>query len=557
MMMWIPVRPCGQLSLARIVAVALALSASGYASAISISAGVAIGPTVERWGWDTKGGSSRFNTLAKAAEAYSETVANLLRVPIEPTFHNPDGSINLQQYQSDINAIKNVLAVNPNVEVFASLKLLGADTFPDWLGASTPDWPASTGSIFGNDVPRPNPEIYSVLVANYIDMLRSEGIAVDYVGLNNESDGALGTTRYIATARLLRDELEARNVPSEFRDFQYIGPDSFGLNTAESYMASIANQNGLDTIDIIGSHFYPQHSSGNADSWGNLASDYNKPLWHTEVHMPVGNADYDGKREQALRDTLSVLFATNAQGADSFVWWGYDGNEDAVGQAIKRDVINSTLGATPIATTPGYTAKADPEDEPLFQAYLDGGEVSLWISNPGPEILNETVGIDSGFLRLMNSGDPLSSTTAEFRDVATGSSAGYLTSTLTPSSDGTSFAIDSIPANSIGLITFNIATPGDINIDGALDQADVEAFASGWLFSQPEGNFASWLHGDLNQDGLTNITDFVLLRSAVAAQGGLGLESSLQTLLQVPEPGALTLALLGLIAVGVRRRFAG
>ncbi|MEM6798406.1 MAG: dockerin type I domain-containing protein [Planctomycetota bacterium] len=512
----------------------LVMSGQG-AAAITIDVGTPVGPTVQRWGWDTKGGSSRFNTEAKATVAYSDTGANLLRVPIEPTFHNEDGTINLSQYASDITAIKNVLAVNPDVEIFASVKLLGANTFPDWLGASTPDWPAGTGTIFSNTSPRPNPEIYSVLAANYIDMLRAEGIAVDYVGLNNETDGALGVSRYIETARLLRTELDARGVPAEYKSFQYVGPDAFGLGTTENILANIASDNGLDTIDIIGSHFYPQHNSGSADQWGNLATDYGKPLWHTEVHMPIGNDDYDGIREQALRDTLSVLFASNQQGVDSFVWWGYNSDANAVGQWVKAEVINTTLGATPVSTTPGFTAKSDPDDEPLFQAYVEGGRVSLWISNPGQAMTDVAVDLGDEFLELTTGGG------------------GTITSSLTLDADGGGFLIDEIPAGSIGVLNFNIATTGDINIDGVVDTGDIDAFVNGWLSSQAEGDYNSWLNGDLNQDGSTTLADFLILRGVLGPQEQALLASAFAAS-TTPEPGSLvTIATVGILFIGARR----
>ena len=73
--------------------------------------------------------------------------------------------------------IRAVLNANPDVELFASLKLQGANTFPDWVSQPSNDWPAETGGIFGNTVDRPNPEHYSTMVADYLSFLRDEGIA--------------------------------------------------------------------------------------------------------------------------------------------------------------------------------------------------------------------------------------------------------------------------------------------------------------------------------------------------------------------------------------------
>ena len=527
------------LQLALLVSTLVAVLATS-ARAITVDIGAPVGPTIQRWGWDTKGGSSRFNTVAKASVAFSDTSANLLRVPIEPTFHNPDGSINLNQYASDISAIKNVLQVNPNVEIFASVKLRGADTFPDWLGAGSAAWPQSQGSIFSNTVLRPNPEIYSTLIANYVDMLSSEGIKIDYLGLNNETDGALGVNRYIGTVDLLDTEFDALSIPSEYRDFSLVGPDSFGLNTAESFTSSVASQGRMDTLDIIGSHFYPQHVSGDVNSFGDLVADYGKPVWHTEVHMTIGNDLYDGIREQAVRDTLSVLFASNKHGVDSFVWWGYDSNPNAVGQWVKASVINTTLGAEPVETTPSYTAKSDPDDEPLFQAFVEGGSASLWISNPGDALTDVPVDVTNGFVRLINDGGPFGSPSMDFLDAGSGSGAAVISSDITTAVDGSGIVIDMIPPNSVGVLEFNISSPGDINIDGAVNSLDVSAFVEGWLHSQSEGDISSWQKGDLNQDGTTSLADFFLLREALPEEQ-VRLLTSAVAALTVPEPSSLLL----------------
>ncbi|QDU89631.1 hypothetical protein Pla175_30240 [Pirellulimonas nuda] len=126
--------------LATLLAIAI-LSPAPLAWGLTVYISSHVGPTVKRWGWDIKQGPNRFSTPAKASAGYVDVSANLLRIPIEPTYHNPDGSVNVALYQPDITAIKSVLAVNPEVEVFASVKLRGQDTFPEWLGAATPGWP--------------------------------------------------------------------------------------------------------------------------------------------------------------------------------------------------------------------------------------------------------------------------------------------------------------------------------------------------------------------------------------------------------------------------------
>jgi hypothetical protein len=99
---------------------------------------------------------------------------------------------------------------------------------------------------------------------------------------------------------------------------------------------------------------------------------------------------------------------------------------------------------------------------------------------------------------------------------------------------------------------------GDLNLDGIVDNDDVDAFVGGWGAAKAFGTLDTWRRGDMNQDGLTDFADFVLLR------GGLnlatGAEVSLASLLSggestIPEPRSLItagIAMLMLLAIRLR-----
>lgn len=109
---------------------------------------------------------------------------------------------------------------------------------------------------------------------------------------------------------------------------------------------------------------------------------------------------------------------------------------------------------------------------------------------------------------------------------------------------------------------------GDVNLDGQVSgdgtgtwaTDDVAALIEGWGFSHASADIFSWKRGDLNQDGLTNLDDFLLLRSGlnpqVAAQ--LNLNQLLSSAgLSIPEPSSALLASLvglGLLAWRLGRR---
>jgi hypothetical protein len=120
--------------------------------------------------------------------------------------------------------------------------------------------------------------------------------------------------------------------------------------------------------------------------------------------------------------------------------------------------------------------------------------------------------------------------------------------------------------------TFNFATDneyaashltgvaGDINSSGAFNQADIDAFVAGWLFEKKVnnirvGDLTTFAKGDLNFDGITDVTDMALLRVAIpGAGGGAGLDLTGLDGLGIPEPSMMALMVIALGAWWAARR---
>ncbi|MBN1854176.1 MAG: hypothetical protein JW829_15720 [Pirellulales bacterium] len=97
---------------------------------------------------------------------------------------------------------------------------------------------------------------------------------------------------------------------------------------------------------------------------------------------------------------------------------------------------------------------------------------------------------------------------------------------------------------------------GDINLDGfvngdgtgPLESDDLSAFIAGWGQTHALPNMEAWKLGDLNLDGITDLWDFSLLRSAHSGAGAIASRLSIGA---IPEPGtAWLVALTGLGLVG-------
>ena len=169
------------------ILVAVLMSSAASGQTVQIDPGVSIGPTILRAGWDIKAWPARLDTVGEARGLYQNVDANFIRIPFSPNAHGPDGTVDVSEYDVELEAIRSVLAVRPDVEIYASVRLGGANTFPDWVSEPTEDWPLETGGIFSNTVNRPNPEHYSMMLLGYLSYLRDEGISIDFLGLNNET----------------------------------------------------------------------------------------------------------------------------------------------------------------------------------------------------------------------------------------------------------------------------------------------------------------------------------------------------------------------------------
>lgn len=103
---------------------------------------------------------------------------------------------------------------------------------------------------------------------------------------------------------------------------------------------------------------------------------------------------------------------------------------------------------------------------------------------------------------------------------------------------------------------------GDVDLDGSITGSIVNGVATGdlgilidnWLDQSSEAGIKSWVKGDLNQDAVVDLDDYVLMRDAL---GGSIDSQSLALLLAgvaIPEPGAAALAVGCLLAAAGRRR---
>ena len=424
----------------------LAICISPSLAEIKIDPSKPVGAKVNYFGWDLKGWQDNTSTPDRARILYSDVPANLVRIPIFARAHTEEGNVDPKPLRQDAGEPRPDSEPQSEVKIFASLKLLKSDTFPEWIESE------ESGKIFDATVKKPDPARYAQLLAGYIGWLRDQGVAIDFLGIGNETDGALSSDRYVETVRLLREELAKRKFEENYTSFQWIGPDSFGVPTALKFAREIDRERAEDTVDIWGCHFYPDLNSGTIDDWEELArkSDGN-PVWHTELH--VRNSEGDDNVAK-IRDGLAIVFATNKAGVSGYVWWARAFEDKSMTNLIRHQVTRTLLGGACIETSGNYEAKGNRPSAVAQQATRVGDKVYLWVCNPGDEIWGETVNLN----RVEVAG--LSGIC--WRGPDSSGLGGQSELPCDPVQPGKPISLPIIPGNSISLFTFELKSAGPV-----------------------------------------------------------------------------------------------
>jgi hypothetical protein len=100
---------------------------------------------------------------------------------------------------------------------------------------------------------------------------------------------------------------------------------------------------------------------------------------------------------------------------------------------------------------------------------------------------------------------------------------------------------------------------GDVNQDGSVNGTDIDGLVSGWFKEKRVNNVRAGdkltvRDGDLNFDGITNLSDVFILHNALMTATGSGFDFSRLPGGSIPEPSTVVMALLmWLVAIGYRR----
>jgi O-glycosyl hydrolase len=333
------------------------------------------GPAVGKWGYDLKqDGRSKNLKPALAKEIFAENRIGmpLVRVAIRAADGHPDRGVEQiarGAYAEDIDAIKTAKEARNDLEVFASLKLLGDETFPAWV----------------KDGGQVNANAYAVLLENYLAFMKAEGITVDWLGVDNErkyNHGGITPAKYNAIVADVTAWCKDRGVKVP----GFIAPEDYGPVEDTGWLNDLWQTPAkYDRVDKIGVHIYSKHrDAAYVDAMERLSNiTRGKRLWDSEFHWNDLDKDGDVLFDDIKKGMLSA-FDHFDLGFQSTTWWAFQPRSRGTKASfVMSELVASTIGAQTLPTDDG-DGKGVAGNKLNTRAFKTGAkEVVVWVANFG------------------------------------------------------------------------------------------------------------------------------------------------------------------------------
>ena len=325
--------------------------------------------------FDLKGGANALADEQKAALLFGTDGMNGVRIPIygdaKNGGHTASGVVGEGVYDKVLASVANARKhAKGDLLVFASKKLDGKDSFPDWVMES------------GKGI---KPEKYAEMLMDYLRYMKSQGVEVDVLGIDNETnfnEGNITPEKFAAVVDIVREKTAAEGLKVPLM----IGPERYSpeRDFSKSWINTLFTSGYGDRMDIYGTHYYPKHHTPNY--FNALKKEFecaqtgrSMEFWATEPHWDnddAAKADMLYHAEQAL----CAMFDQTDLGLDGFMWWAYPADATLRGQLMRAYSL-ALFGSQPVRMT-----DHDGEDtmtRGLLQtrAYVRGDEINVFIIN--------------------------------------------------------------------------------------------------------------------------------------------------------------------------------
>ena len=335
--------------------------------------------SIDYFFYDLKGNFGSINDVGKSKELFEIDKMNGVRIPIFGDAKNPahpePGIVDAEYYQALINSIKMAKNVRNNKPfyIFASKKLRNQNSFPEWVKDEN-------GII---------PSKYAIMLADFFQFMKDNGIEIDYLGIDNEfvyNEGNITPVKYIETINELENLLMLKGITIP----KYVGYEDYGPNKRD-WLQELINLDGKDKIDIYGTHYYPQWRPKDKLE-ADLALIPEIPFWSTEPH-------WDNKRDQdellTAEAAIVTLWDQTDSGMTGFMWWNYELN--SLRGKLMRAFSVPLLGATPIRISDPDGQSIDQLGKLQSRAFKNDNTITVYLVNMSSIVYeNYRIALDAG-----------------------------------------------------------------------------------------------------------------------------------------------------------------
>lgn len=278
----------------------------------------------------------------KAKEVFSHGV-NGLRIPIlgngSPSAHPSSGNVDDEAYAKLITSINNAkqASVGKQMTIFASKKLQGDESFPDWVINK------SNGKI------SIKVDEYVEMLFDYVKFMNTKGVIIDVLGIDNEPEynkANITPEQY----KNIVDGLKAKLKENGLKVPLFIGPERYSPqgNVDGAWLKNLYDKKYDDRLDIFGTHYYP--ANHNQSDFNKLKYEHSlvgeKEFWATEPHWS-NNEEAKADMFTASEQAICALWDQTDLGMDAFMWWDYEWSGTLRGNLMKS-VSSPLLGSQPV-----------------------------------------------------------------------------------------------------------------------------------------------------------------------------------------------------------------
>jgi O-glycosyl hydrolase len=275
--------------------------------------------------------------------------------------HPEPGVVLEEYYEPETQALKLAKKIKPDVIIFASKKLDNVDSFPVWTKNGS-------GVI---------PEKYAILLADYLDYMKREGLEVDVLGIDNErrfNEGNIMPETHRDIVLALRRLTKDRGLKMP----KIIGHEDYAMGR-NNWMATFVELES-DTMDIFGGHYYTR-----ARILDKLKSDLayagDREKWHSELHWD-NHGDPKGSvhsMETAVCSFLALWDCVD-NGMNGLMWWDFNPKKkrrDYLMHAASVPLVN----AWPIKVIDPDGSETVDLNQLHTRAFLQGDVVTVYAIN--------------------------------------------------------------------------------------------------------------------------------------------------------------------------------